>query len=188
MGMGDDDTAARRLRLLQQELLDPWRMPEDREGSRSARPASRGQQLAHSPSPIHLGILDHMMKTRAEAIAHTRAVAPNAGPVPAEAAAVYDWMRQQTAHLGEEQQQTRETVIYRQGLEHAIAMGDTKVVRPHPCPACRCWGLEWDSGRQRAVCTYRPCSDERGMTHAWKLAELADHHVTAKKMLKVNAT
>ncbi|MET7713744.1 hypothetical protein [Streptomyces sp. NPDC005407] len=183
-----DDTAARRLRVLEAELHDPWRTPGEQEGSRSVRPAGRGSRTVHSPALIHLGILEHMTASRAEVIARARAEVPDTGPDPGLHPGMYTWWRERTAHLAPEIQQARETVIYRQSLEHAIAAGDTKVIRPHPCPDCGCFGLEWDSGRRRAICTYRPCSDERGMTHAWKLAELAHRHVAGEKMLKSNAT
>ncbi|MFE6126686.1 hypothetical protein ACFQ6Q_00215 [Streptomyces sp. NPDC056437] len=176
MGKGDAETAARRLRLLQAEFLEPTRgEPGLRTGTRTSPPA-----------PLHLGILDHMKASVEEVIAHTRQQAPNASPIPAEAGDVYDWCVQQTPHLDGERQAIRDALIFRQSLEHAIAMGDIKAVRKLPCPGCGCYGLLWRAGA--ALCPYDRCTDSRGMANRWSLAQLAHHHVAFKKMLKTHAT
>jgi hypothetical protein len=181
MGLGHDDTTAQRLRLLQQEFTQPVRTgPGD---GRSSRPS-------HAPAPIDLGVVDRIRAAVYEVEHHTRSsdwTAP-AGPVPADPAGVYDWARQHTAHLEPELQQAREAIIYRQGLEHAIAMGDTTVVRKHPCPECGCFGLYWREAAQRAVCVNHFCVDGNLMSHAWELKRLAHDHIARKESLVHRAT
>jgi hypothetical protein len=177
MGIGDD-TAARRLRLLAAEVAEPV-----------AR--ASGARVAVTPvssPPLNLGIIDHMAASVAEVVAHVRESVPEAAPRPAEDAGVYQWWREGTAHLDEATQQAREAIIYRQSLEHAIARGDHDVVRPHPCPACGCWGLFWDRERRLAACVNRYCMDEMGLSHSWTLAQLAHHRVAAETKLKKSAT
>ncbi|MFD9721047.1 hypothetical protein [Streptomyces sp. NPDC059076] len=137
---------------------------------------------------MRLDILDYIVKAEGEVIEHTRAEAPTAGPAPAAYEDILDWCREHTEELDEERQQARETLIYRQGLEHAIAMGDVTVVRRHPCPACGCWGLFWLASATRAVCVNRYCTNKAGLAHRWPLATLAHRHITAQKRLKSSAT
>lgn len=181
MGLGHDDTTAQRLRLLQREFTQPVRTgPGD---GRSSRPS-------HAPAPIDLGVVDRIRAAVYEVEHHTRSsdwTAP-AGPVPADPAGVYDWARQHTAHLDAERQQAREAIIYRQGLEHAIAMGDTTVVRKHPCPECGCFGLYWRQAAQRAVCVNHFCVDANLVSHAWELKRLAHDHIARKESVVHRAT
>lgn len=191
MGTGDEHTAARRLRLLQREFTQPPRtgpVPKA-EYTESAR-STPAQSSSHgrSTAPLNLGIVDYIGAAVAEVVQHTRTEVPDAGPIPADAARVYDWMRQHTEHLDEARQTVREALIYRQGLEHAIAMGDITVVCPHPCPACRCYGVMWRDTEQLAVCVNVRCTDQYGMSHTWSLARLAHEHVARQKKLKANAT
>ncbi|MFB7222392.1 hypothetical protein [Streptomyces sp. NPDC056227] len=179
--MGADDTTAQRLRLLQAEFLEhPRSGPGD---GRSSRPS-------HSPAPLNLGVVDRIRAAVYEIEEHTRASdwAAAAGPLPADPAGVYDWARQHTAHLEPERQQAREAIIYRQGLEHAIAAGDTTVVRKHPCPECGCWGLYWREAAQRAVCVNRFCVDDNGMGRTWELKRLAHDHIARKEVVAHRAT
>lgn len=178
MGIGDDTTAARRLRLLQREFTQPERRPEP--GARRTAPTAT--------APLNLGIVDYIGAAVAEVEQHTRSAAPDAGDYLGDAAGVYDWMREHTAHLDDERQATREQVIYRQSLEHAILMGNDKVVRPHRCPECQCFGLLWDSARRKAVCSNLDCVDDRGLTNAWSLNRLAFERITAEKKLNSRAT
>ncbi|MEU1078224.1 MULTISPECIES: hypothetical protein [unclassified Streptomyces] len=178
----EDDTAERRLRLLRQAYLG-------QAGSGSiSQTRSRPSRPSHSSPPVNLGLVDHVRRCVTEVEAYTRAAVPDAGPVPSEAESVYSWSREVTSHLAPQRQQAREAVIYRQGLEHAVAMGQHEVVRPHPCPACGCWGLYWNTRRQKAVCVNRRCVDEHGRGRAWPLERLASEYMTRQKMLKDQAT
>ena len=125
----DDSLAAHRLRLLREEFVS-------QSGCCGEPPATRPSRPAHSNAPLNLGILDHIVRTRAEVEQHVRTEVPGAGPLPPEEEAIYAWAREMTAHLEPQRQQARDAVIYRQSLEHAVAMGNHDVVRPHPCPAC----------------------------------------------------
>ncbi|KIF66254.1 hypothetical protein HY68_36715 [Streptomyces sp. AcH 505] len=134
------------------------------------------------PVPLNLAVFDHIVRSVDEVTRKARAQQTrNAGPVPADVAAVYDWWRASTPDLEGERRLERERVIYRQGLEHAIAAGDHKVIRPHPCPGCGTWGLFWDAARRRAVCAYQPavdpCVDSDGIANTWSLGHLAYEHV-----------
>lgn len=191
MGFGEDDTSERRLRLLQREFTQPARTgPVPKAQYTDAARSSPAQTSSHGRSnpPLNLGIIDHVDRCVAEVIRHARADAPDAGPVPAEAARVYDWWRASTPELADERLAVREAIIYRQGLEHAIAMGNIQVVRPHTCPRCGCWGVFWRRTDQVAVCVNTRCHDEHGMASTWTLAALAEHHIQAQKMLKSHAT
>lgn len=181
MGTGDDTTTASRLRLLQTEFTQPGQNRE---------PGARAAPTATSSAPLNLSIIDHIRAAVAEVVAQARTDQPEtrpAVPVPADPAAVYGWW-QSIPVEDEDRQAVRDQVIYRQGLEHAILMGDDSVVCRHPCPECGCWGLFWDSARRRAVCTNLDCVDDKGLTHAWTLKRLAFERIAAEKMLKKRAT
>ncbi|MGW1409442.1 hypothetical protein [Streptomyces sp. NPDC002403] len=179
MSSGADDTTAQRLRLLQAEFTEhPRTGPGD---GRSSRPA-------HAPAPINLGVVDRIRAAVYEVETHTRAAFPQALPFTGEADRVYDWARQHTAHLETEQQNAREAIIYRQGLEHAIAAGDTSVIRRHPCPQCGCYGLYWRAKAQRAVCVNHFCTDDDGVSHMWELKQLAQEHVAQNSAVARRAT
>ncbi|MGA4867521.1 hypothetical protein ACPB9J_33345 [Streptomyces lavendulocolor] len=176
--MGEDDSAKARLQLLQQEFTTPGQ----------GAPAVRSRPQAEPGDPVRLAIIDHMAASVDEVITHTRAVAPDAGPVPARPHDIYDWAVRATPDLDDDRRHSRDAMIYRQGLEHAIAMGDTKVVRPHPCPGCRCVGLFWDTVRRRAVCVNRYCAGKSGASRTWTLRELADAHIERKESRRLRAT
>jgi len=178
MGQGDD-TTAQRLRLLQTEFLQPGsRVPGD------GRSATR----TTSPAPLHLGILDHLTASVTEVVDHVHAEVPDAGRYRGTIDGVYDWMRDHTEDLAPERQNVREALIYRQGLEHAIAAGNTKVIRPHRCPACRTLGLMWREQAGHAACTNRRCVDEHGLSRTWSLARLAQQHIADQKLRAVGTT
>jgi len=191
MGTGDDTTASR-LRLLQAEMSDPGRQK-----NQAAPHANCGARCCTSPRPAHpsapvsLSFVDYMTAAITEVVTEARADVPESHPdvepAPGDPAALYDWWRSMPVE-DEERQSVRDQVIYRHGLEHAIAMGDDKVVRPHPCPECGCFGLLWDTARRKAICTNLDCVDDQGLTQAWELKRLAHEHITAKKMLKRRAT
>ncbi|MFE4915893.1 hypothetical protein ACFRCX_30790 [Streptomyces sp. NPDC056652] len=176
--MGTDE-AAHRLRLLQQEFTTlPACGPGD----------GRTGRRVHPPVPLNLAVIDHITASVREVAEQARTAAPEAGPLPAAPASIYDWWRQNTPDLDDGAVQARETVIYRQSLEHAIAAGDHKVIRKHPCPGCGCWGLFWRPAAQRAVCVNLDCTDTNGMARTWELKHLAYEHIARQKMLKANAT
>ncbi|ACX71091.1 malonate decarboxylase gamma subunit [Streptomyces phage ZL12] len=174
-----DNTTEHRLRLLQAEFTQ-----HQRRGPGDGRTATRTE----SPAPVNLGVLDYMAAAVTEVIQHTRAAAPTAEPYNGPLPGLYEWSRENTASLDAGRQQARETLIYRQGLEHAIEMGDTTVVRKHPCPACGCWGLMWRPAVNQAACPNRYCIDDDGLSHAWPLKTLAHHHVAKRFGLKSSAT
>ncbi|MFD8469032.1 hypothetical protein ACFV10_28490 [Streptomyces cyaneofuscatus] len=174
-----DDTTAQKLRLLQAEFTQ-----YERTGPGDGRTATR----VEAPSPINLGVLDYLATATTEVMEHTRALAPDAEPFAGPLPGLYEWSRQQTANLDAERQAAREALIYRQGLEHALEMGDTTVIRKHPCPGCGCWGLIWRPAVQRAVCPSRYCVDADGLSRTWELKTLAHHHVACQLGLKSSAT
>lgn len=183
MGIGDDNTAASRLRLLQAEFTQPGQTRE---------PGTRTAPTAVPSAPLNLRVVDHMRDAIAEVVALTRAAVPAASPdalpLPEDAAYIYAWAREQTAHLPEERQDVRRQVEYRQSLEHAILMGDHDVVCKHPCPACGCFGLQWASARRKAACLNLACTDENGVGRAWSLSRLAREQIAAGKKLNRQAT
>lgn len=166
----DDDTAARLAALHTYFREHPETGPSD--GRRATR--------VDAPAPLDLGTLDHIQASIQEIAAHTRSVNPEADPLPARIDAVYDWCRRNTQHTSHVQQQRRETVIYRQRLDHAIRAGDYTVIRPHRCPTCRTFGLMWVPEMERAVCTNTRCTDPSGLSSNFTLARLAYVHVAAQ--------
>ncbi|MEU1133533.1 hypothetical protein ABZ383_27375 [Streptomyces sp. NPDC005900] len=178
MGMGDADSAAIRMRLIEAEFTTPRRTGDSGRRARSTEPAA----------PVDLGILAYMQASVDEVVSHTRAAAPDAPPPPATASAVYHWMDQNTAHLDAEKRQAAEVIVYRQALEHALAVGDESVVRRHPCPDCGCWGLFWRASARRAACVNRHCSGEGQAAHTFTLAQLARRHVASRESAVRRAT
>ncbi|MBD3550808.1 hypothetical protein [Streptomyces sp. SP18CM02] len=176
-----DNTTEQRLRLLQAEFTQ-----HERRGPGDGRTATR----TTSPAPLNLNVLDRIHAAVTEVVEHTWAAdwTRPAGPTPADASRVYAWAREHTAHLDAERQQARETLIYRQGLEHAIDLGDTTVVNQHPCPACGCWGLLWSAAANRAACINRYCVDDKGLSNTWPLATLAHHHIARQFARQSSAT
>jgi hypothetical protein len=184
MGNGDD-TAGHRLRLLSSHFRQhPVTGPAGH-----SYISSEPRATAIAPGlPYDADVVELIDASVAEIAAHTRRANSAASPLPEEVADVYAWCLENTASASAAVQQRRDTVILRQELEHAIAMGDTKVVRPHRCPACRGFGLMWDAPRRRAVCTSIRCLTPDGMANSWTLARLAHERVSAKKSLRVRAT
>ena len=176
MGQGDD-TTAQRLRLLELEFL----VPGDN-GPGDGRSATR----TTSPALVNLGILDHMNRAVAEVVEHVQAENPQARPYSGGAAGIYTWMHENDT--APERQDVREALIYRQGLEHAIAAGNTKVIRPHRCPACRTYGLFWREQAGHAACVNRHCVDEHGLSRTWSLERLAQQHIADQKLRAVGTT
>jgi hypothetical protein len=167
----DDDTAAtgRLTTLLAHFLQHPV-----------TGPAERSPASAVPGTPLNLRVHDHIQAAVREVVDDTLAVNPHPSPLPERVEAVYEWYVANTANAEQAQRQRRDTILYRQSLEHAIAMGDVKVVRPHRCPACRCLGLMWRAELQAAVCTNGNCLTKDGRSRRFALARLAYEHVAAK--------
>jgi hypothetical protein len=144
-------------------------------------PTERGPATVTPGAPLNLRVVDHITASVQEITDYTHAVTPGAAPLPARVQDVYRWVVANTTTADEAVQQRRDTIVYRQSLEHALAMGDIKVVRPHRCPACHGLGLMWQPSLQRAVCTSRRCLTRDGTSQKWTLARLAYEHVAGQK-------
>lgn len=177
-----DDTTEQRLRLLHAEFTQHTRTGPPGDG-RSSRPVV-------APAPLDLDVIDYMAAAATEVEQHTRAAewSRPAGPVPADVTRVYDWARDHTADHAPEQQAVLEAIIYRQGLELALRMGDTTVIRKHPCPQCRCWGLVWSPAAQKATCVNQYCVDSGEISRTWSLARLAQQHIARQETSRTRAT
>lgn len=187
MGRADDDTtdAGSLLGALHHHFRQrPVTGPE---GHSFIGSSPRGTRTTPT-APANLTVVDHIDSSVREVIDDTRALNPDAGPLPPELADVYDWYREQTKNAPEADQQRREIRIYRQYLEHAIAMGDTDVIPPHRCPGCGTFGLVWRGADRRAACLNRRCLTRGGLTRTWSLANLAYEHVAVEKTLRDCAT
>jgi hypothetical protein len=180
MGTADDATA--RIRTLVAHFRE---RPVTGAEGHSYTPAGRRTPTVVSNAPLDLAMLDHLTASVQEMAHHARQVNPDAGPRPARVEAAYAWYMESTALAPAAEQQRRDTIVYRQYLEHAIAMGDTRVVRPHRCPACRTFGLMWRGEFQAAVCTNRRCLTSDGMSHKWTLAKLAYEHIASTSEISV---
>lgn len=169
------DSAAAGLRYLSEYLLEhPVTGPTE------------GRNPTRTPgAPLSLATLDHVTDSVRELAELTDTVNAEPSPLPQQVQDVYAWCIANTAHASEITQQRRDTVIYRQYLEHAIRAGDwRKAIRPQRCPECRCFGLMWQAGMQRALCTNTECVDQDGMSTTVTLARLAHEHVTTRKNLR----
>ena len=174
-----DAAAAHRLALLAEHFREH---PVTGPSVRAAPQASPG-------APVNLAIVDHISASVRELADYTHTVNSAASPLPKNVEAVYAWCVENTEHAPEVSQQRRDTIVYRQSLEHAIAAVDYLVIRAHRCPACRCLGLMWNAGMGRALCTNRKCVDQDGTSRTWTLANLAWAHIEgSKKLRNVRAT
>jgi hypothetical protein len=174
-GNTDDDTAAGRLHTLatyyrQHRVTGP--------AGHSYISSAPRPTPADPAAPINVDIVDHIDACVREIVDETLAVNPDAGPLPPVVAGAYGWYLENTTAAPEYAQQRRDVIIYRQNLEHAIALGEYKVIRPHRCPQCRTFGLFWRRDAERAVCTNRRCLTPEGLSNKWTLAQLAYEHVT----------
>jgi hypothetical protein len=172
----DDDTATGRLNALLGHLRQ---RPTTGPAGHSYIPSGPHTHPTESPALVDLSIVDHITAAIREVVADTLAVNPAPSPLPHRVEAAYDWYRHNTANADSAQRQRRDTIIYRQRLEHAIAAGDTSVVRPHRCPACRCFSLFWKRELGKAVCTNGECLTKDSLSHKWDLARLAYEHIAA---------
>lgn len=182
----DSVTAAERLRTLDTYHRTPIR------GAASVRAAPASLPAV----PLDLGMLDYLEKTTADLDRRADADAKAArvtnptvriAPRPANVADRYEWW-ESIPVSDEARELERTSFIYRQGLEHAIREGDTKVVRRHPCPACGCYTLFWRPMEKQAACLNRRCTDRNGMSRTWGLALIADRHILAQRSLTNSAT
>jgi hypothetical protein len=176
---GDSDGAAARLQHLQRYFRE----------HPVTGPVEGRTTVVHPGAPLSLATLDHVTASVREIADHTYRVNPADGPVPAAAAAVYDWAHKHTEHADDIDRERLATVEYRQYLDHAIRAGDVKVIRRHPCPKCRTWGLMWLHEAQRAICTNTGCLDRDGCSNQFTLSRIATDHVGGRKNLRpVSAT
>ncbi|NJA56710.1 hypothetical protein [Streptomyces sp. NEAU-H3] len=158
-------------------------------GDTRARERVTGATRTAGSIPVSLDALDHLARTTAELDAIVHKHAPDAAPAPADAYARRDWFMEHTAHLDDDGQREARATVYRQGLEHAIAMGDDKVVRRHPCPSCGTWGLFWRPAARRAACVNTHCADANGgLPRTWSLARLAAAHTAREETRSRRAT
>lgn len=181
MHSGDTSTPAERLRLLHDEYLTP------RAGHRAQRTATTTEPSA----PIRLDVYDSIKAAFDEAVEVTITLCDGntpATPPPSEARHIYRWMIEETPHLDQTRMQTRDALIYRQGLQHAILMGDAKAVRRHACPNCDTWGLTWDRHGETVVCLNRHCADDDGQHTTWTLAQIAEDHIRRQALAAARAT
>ncbi|MFE7547019.1 hypothetical protein [Streptomyces gardneri] len=182
MHSGDIYEPAERLRLIHTHFLAP------------GGGGPRAERVARSTEPaaaLRLEVYDHMRDTVTEAAALAKSLCDDQEPYeqpPAAVERVYEWLVAETDHLDERKQRNRDAVIYRQGLQHAILMGEADIIRRHPCPECVTWGLVWDRHREQVVCWNRHCADDDGQPTTWTLAQLAEDHIARKNRRAARAT
>ncbi|MFF6903473.1 hypothetical protein [Streptomyces hydrogenans] len=179
---GDITSAGERLRLIQDYFLAP--------GGGAPR-AERTARATEPAAAIRLDVYDHMMQTVQEVTDLAQELRADDAPCvpPAhQRRDVYEWLVEKTDHLSPARQQARDALIYRQGLEHALVMGEANVIRRHPCPACTTWGLMWDRSAEEARCTNLRCADDEGQAATWTLAQIAEHHVARRNSCAARAT
>lgn len=174
----DGATAGQRLRLLSEMFREhPVTGPAGH-----SYVSSEPRATAVVPAlPYPSDVVEHIDRSVAEIVQHTRAVNPAAGPLPARVEGVYDWYVKNTRTAPAAEQRRRDTVVYRQQLEHAIAMGEYRVIPPHRCPSCRTFGLMWVQEVEKAVCTNTRCTTKGGRSNMWTLASLAYEHVAVRQ-------
>jgi hypothetical protein len=186
----DDDTATQRLAELTQFFRErPVTGPA---GHSYISSEPRGTTV-HPAAPVNLHVVDHIDATVREIADYTREANPDADPLPERVQDVYAWCVENTETAPEDVQLRRDAIIFRQHLEHAIAMGDHravyKAVRPIRCPECRTLGLFWRPQLGQAICTNRRCLTRDGLAHRWTLERLAYEKVAAEqKNRRVHAT
>jgi hypothetical protein len=152
-------------------------------------PSGRPAHSTTPSAPMNLGMLDYINASVTEVVQHTRTVNPDAGPLPAHVADVYDWCRQHTEHAPDIDQQRSRALEIRHRLEHAVRAGDARVVRHIRCPACNTVGLKWQTSLWRAVCLNVHCARTNGGVHRqWKLSRLAYEQAAIEKSLRDCAT
>jgi hypothetical protein len=179
MGRDTVADAAAALRLLNSEDLrhHPAHGPTERR-TPSTTPAA----------PLNLGMVDYIAQARDEVVAHARAVAPDPQPLPRRVEDLYDWYVDQTGNADEAQRRHRDTLIEAHRLKHAVRLGEYDEISKNPCPRCGCWGLMWEPGGQRALCSNRRCRTPDGLSSRWTLDRLAAQTVQRTEIWRRNAT
>ncbi|MFI8792615.1 hypothetical protein [Streptomyces sp. NPDC055105] len=138
-------------------------------------------------APLNVATLSHIHASVREIREYVDIESPGTvEPLPKDPAGVYDWCIRNTEHDDEAVKRRRDTIIYRQYLEHAIEAGDDKVVRHHRCPGCGTVGLHWKSGS--AVCRKRDCLTPDGLRPKWTLAHLAAEYIADQEKRSRRAT
>lgn len=182
----EDDSAAQRLAVLAEYFRErPVTGPA---GHSYISSAPRGTSTAPA-APANLTVVDHISASVQELVDYTREANPDADELPERVQDAYRWCVENTYHAPEDVQLRRDTIIYRQRLEHAITEGEYKIVRPIRCPACHTFGLMWKQALGTVVCTNGRCLTKDGRTRRWTLAALA-HAVVhgAQESERVRAT
>jgi hypothetical protein len=179
MGRHTAGDAASALRLLNSDDLrqNPETGPRERRATSSA-----------PSTPLNIGVVDYLARAVDEIVDYTVSVTPQPAPLPRRLEDVYDWCIENTGDADDAQRRYRDTLIETHALENAIRLGEFKVVRPHPCPRCGCWGLFWDSAGSRARCTDVDCRTPDGFASSWTLARLAAQKVQRTEIWRRNAT
>lgn len=151
-------------------------------------PNSRHATATTAAAPLNIGLVDYLTRTVGEVTAHVRDIAPDAGPRPEDMGQLYHWYVDQTQDAEPAEQDYRDFLMERQYLESCIIAGHFNVVRGHPCPACGCLGVFWDSEGNRALCSNRRCRTPDGLTRSWTLARLAAQKVQQTENWRMSAT
>jgi ribosomal protein L37AE/L43A len=176
MGSTEDDTAAGRLGA----LVTHFRQHRVTGPAGHSFVSSAPRATSDAPAaPVNLEVVDHITACLREISDHAHEVNPGAGPLPPRVQGAYSWYMENTRNAPEAEQQRRDTIVYKQSLEHAIAMGETKVVRPHRCPDCDTFSLMWSRPMQQIVCTNRKCTAADGTSRIVTPARIARHHIAA---------
>jgi hypothetical protein len=175
MGATDDATASIRT------LADHYREhPVTSAAGHSYTAAGTRTGATVPAAPVNLAVVDLLTASITEVVEHTHQINPHHSPLPDTVSGIYDWYIANTALADAAERQRRDTVVYRQHLEHAIAAGDIKVVRPHRCPECRTFGLMWSRDQRTVVCTNGECLTKDGFTRRVSLWQIAAEHVAAQ--------
>lgn len=179
MGHSTADTAASALRLLSSPAM---RQPEQR-GPQTRRTGSTTPQ-----APLNIGLLDYLTGQKQEVIDHARAIADDCEPAPLDDSDLYAWYLRNTIGAGEADRRQREFILARHALEHSVRLGETDIVRRHPCPSCGGWGLFWDRAGNRARCSDVDCRTPDGFASSFTLARLAAQKVERTEIWRRSAT
>jgi hypothetical protein len=173
--------AASQLTKLVQHFVE---LPAGRRTGRTAPVRS-----IENTAPLNIDTVSHIDASVREIRDYMHAESPGTlEPLPHTAAAVYDWCVRNTATDDDTAKRRRDTIIYRQYLEHATMTGDAQVVRRHRCPGCGTVGLHWRDAVQRAVCRNHNCRTPDGRASTWTLAHLAHEHIERQERLAARAT
>lgn len=147
-------------------------------------PTERRTPSTTPGTPLNLGHVDYLDQTVDEVENLTRAIAPDAGPLPERLEALYAWCIDSTGHADADQLAYRDMLLEKQRLEHAVRLGEHHEICKEPCPGCGRWGLMWEPAGRRARCTNRRCHTPEG----WTLAQLAAQKVQRAEIWRRSAT